>query len=305
MQTIFDITIESFIMIVLKVPGAFVRWLGGRFKRSFKDILVDDSSINELLSISMIIAVVLLASCGNKSGSDKQHNSGTDSIVYVDFGYGKIDYSKTELDSMKEFSNIFSYDLITRRKYLKSVSISTLENADTIIKIRNYTIYCSIDPIHNSYSFGTEKSNSLAKNTLYLNGRQYHLDSLYGKVDLLGNENIYISAFYTFTFLNECYLLIFCSPQVTNSAFVPHKGFLIRFFHNNNAIITEFPGYQYSNSNYCISSLDENNSINYIRFAPELNKVIFYKYNDDKFLVDSSRNLTIQPYLNEWYKIDR
>lgn len=44
---------------LMQVPGAFVRWLFLRKKRSFKSILEEDSSINAILSISMIILTVI------------------------------------------------------------------------------------------------------------------------------------------------------------------------------------------------------------------------------------------------------
>lgn len=55
-----EIVLETIIILIFRYPGAFIRWLFLRKKRSFKSILDEDPYINATFSISMIVFIVFI-----------------------------------------------------------------------------------------------------------------------------------------------------------------------------------------------------------------------------------------------------
>jgi hypothetical protein len=58
---ILEIIFEVIFQIVLVFPGAFVRWVFGGFKRTYRDVLIQDGfEINSFVGILVLAGAVLL-----------------------------------------------------------------------------------------------------------------------------------------------------------------------------------------------------------------------------------------------------
>ena len=55
-----EIILETIVVLIFRYPGASIRWLFLRHKRTFKSILKDDPYINAMLSLVVLAVIVVL-----------------------------------------------------------------------------------------------------------------------------------------------------------------------------------------------------------------------------------------------------
>ncbi len=58
-----EIILETILILIFRYPGAFIRWLFLRKKRTFKSVLNEDPYINATLSISVIVFAIIAIRC--------------------------------------------------------------------------------------------------------------------------------------------------------------------------------------------------------------------------------------------------
>tara|TARA_R110002124_G_scaffold50307_4_gene146529 strand:- start:2012 stop:2203 length:192 start_codon:yes stop_codon:yes gene_type:complete len=54
-----EIILETIVVLVFRYPGALIRWVFLRNKRTFKSILDDDPYINAMLSLVVLALIVV------------------------------------------------------------------------------------------------------------------------------------------------------------------------------------------------------------------------------------------------------
>lgn len=59
MDTILEMILEAVWRVILIFPGAFVRWCFTGFRKSYNDLLFDDSELNVLIGILTTFVTVL------------------------------------------------------------------------------------------------------------------------------------------------------------------------------------------------------------------------------------------------------
>lgn len=55
-----EVIIETIIVLIFRYPGAFIRWIFIRKKRTFKSILEDDPYVNSIVSLLLIAAIIII-----------------------------------------------------------------------------------------------------------------------------------------------------------------------------------------------------------------------------------------------------
>lgn len=55
-----EIILETIVVLIFRYPGALIRWVFLRKKRTFKSILDDDPYINAMLSLVVLALIVVL-----------------------------------------------------------------------------------------------------------------------------------------------------------------------------------------------------------------------------------------------------
>lgn len=59
MQFILEIILEAIVLILFSIPGAFIRWIFMRRKRSYKQVLLDDDGGN--VAVGVVVTVIAMA----------------------------------------------------------------------------------------------------------------------------------------------------------------------------------------------------------------------------------------------------
>lgn len=176
-----------------------------------------------------------------------------------DFGYGVELYENTPVF----YYDVFSYNrLCDILLVTNSLTLSSFPK-DTVLVNDKLRLYCGQDEINRSYYFSLSPK-TFKEGMITLKDKTYPIDSLYSLNNKLGGEfnSIIISSVYTFSFNSVEYLLLYLMPIVTNSYTVPYKGILVKLNSDENEIII-LPGYQYSNSSYCINDFNKDGTLDY------------------------------------------
>lgn len=56
----FEVIIETIMVLIFRYPGAIIRWIFIRKKRTFKSILEDDPYVNAIVSLLLIAAIIII-----------------------------------------------------------------------------------------------------------------------------------------------------------------------------------------------------------------------------------------------------
>lgn len=60
MQFILEIIVEGIVLILFSIPGAFMRWIFMRRKRSYKQILLDEDGGNAGVGVVVTVIVMVI-----------------------------------------------------------------------------------------------------------------------------------------------------------------------------------------------------------------------------------------------------
>lgn len=61
MPVILEIIGEMMVQIIFEIPGAFIRWLLTGGKKSFREVLCDNSSPNVFIGVIVVVLCVAIA----------------------------------------------------------------------------------------------------------------------------------------------------------------------------------------------------------------------------------------------------